>query len=350
MADTLADIGEKGLLQRLRQYLGEAEGVVRTFSEDCAVVDNGGRFHTLYTVDCLVEDVHFRREYIPLYYVGRKAIKVNLSDIASMGGTPKYYLVSLGAPAETPVQVLLDIYEGMTSVTKDLNVPLIGGNVTAAPKLFIDITVIGSVLKGRALYRNGARRGDFIFVTGALGASAEGLRLLQDGFRLFEDGLIFPEKQRDSHLVQEAILSHIDPPCLLDVSQKLVQTSTLSSMIDISDGLAADLQEICRESQVGARIELKRVPIAPSVLYWERKRNCDPAILALSGGEDYHLLFTVTNKFHKMFLQRMEPSGIPFFEIGRIVNASEGIKMIDETGKASPLEDGFQHFRASENE
>ena len=344
MGETLTDLGEKRLLQRLKPYLGEGEGIVRTFSEDCAVIDSGGRSYMLYTVDCLVEDVHFRREYVPFFYVGRKAIKVNLSDIASMGGTPKYFLVSIGAPAETPIQVIENIYEGITSVAKDLDVHLIGGNVTDSSRLFIDITLIGSVLKGRTIMRNGAKPGDSIFVTGPLGSAAEGLLLLQDGFRLFQDGLILPDQQRDSHLVSEAILSQIDPPCLVGLAEKLAQTSTLSSMIDLSDGLAADLHEICRESGTGARIILKNLPIAPAVLYWERKRNRDPRILALQGGEDYHLLFTVGHKFREMFFRRIQPSGIQVYEIGEMLPESDGIFGVDETGRSMPLTGGYEHY------
>lgn len=345
MSETLADLGEKRLLQRLKEYLGEGEGVVRTFSEDCAVIDTGGRTYTLYTVDCLVEEIHFKREYIPFFYVGRKAIKVNISDIASMGGTPKYYLVSIGAPPETPLQVVLDIYDGMAAVTKDLGVLLIGGNVSASPTLFLDVTLTGTVVKGRIVRRNGAKPGDPIFVSGSLGGSAEGLQLLKDGFRLFQDGLILPKGQRDSHLAMEAILNHMDPPCLVDVGQKLAQSSTLTSMIDLSDGLASDLHEICRESKVGARIDLQKLPIAPSVYYWERKRNRDPRIVALNGGEDYHLLFTVNKKFREMFLRRMESSGLLFYEIGQILEASKGITAVDEEGKIYPLTHGYQHFQ-----
>lgn len=345
MTETLSDLGEKKLLQLLRKYLGQDEQILRTFSEDCAVIDSGGRSYHLYSVDCLVDTVHFRRDYMPFFYVGRKAIKVNLSDIASMGGTPRHYLVSIGAPANTPVQALLDIYDGMSSVTRDLGVQLIGGNLTSSPHLFIDVTILGTVLKGKIIQRNGAKIGDSIFVTGHLGNSAEGLMLLRDGFRLMGDGVILPDQNRDSHFVTEAILSHIDPPCLVDLARKLAQTSTLTSMIDLSDGLSSDLAEICRESEVGARIELSRLPIAPSVLYWERKRNQDPRILALRGGEDYHLLFTVSRKFREMFLRRMEPLNIDLFEIGEIVPVSQGVHAYDENGKSFSLEEGYQHFK-----
>jgi thiamine-monophosphate kinase len=308
------------------------------------VIDSGGKVYRLFTTDCLVESVHFKRGYVPLYYAGRKAIKVNLSDIASMGGTPDYFLVSIGAPPDTPVQLIDELYDGMSSVARECDVKLIGGNITAAPQLFIDITMMGSVSKKRTLRRDGARRGDSIFVTGSMGASAEGLNLLQDGFRLLGNGLILPNGQRDSHLVMEAILRHIDPPCLVDVARKLAATSQITSMIDLSDGLSGDLQEVCRESGVGARIELKWLPIDPCVLYWERKRNRDPRILALEGGEDYHLLFTVGKKSRDAFLRRMKSMKITTYEIGHIVSRSEGIYAVDEEGNSRPLGGGYQHF------
>jgi thiamine-monophosphate kinase len=348
MTQNLTQLGEKKLLQELKKYMGNAEEIIRTFSEDTAVIDPGGRSYQLYTVDSLVEGVHFRREYMPFFYVGRKAIKVNLSDIASMGGTPNYYLVSLGLPPDTPVQVIEDIYEGMYSVAKEHNVHLIGGNVSASAQLFIDITVIGTVLKNKIVQRNGARNGDPIFVTGQLGSSAVGLNLLKEGFRLLGDGLIFPKKERDSHLVQEAILNHIDPPCLIDLAQKLALTSTVTSMIDLSDGLCPDLTEICRESKVGARLESEKLPIAPAALYWERKRNRDPRILALHGGEDYHLLFTVNRKFREIFMRRIKPLKIMVYEIGQIVPRPEGIQVVDAEGKSHSLEDGFQHFQVKQ--
>jgi thiamine-monophosphate kinase len=343
MTETLAEIGEKKLLQRLKKYIGSGEGIIRTFSEDCAVVDQGGRHYSLYTTDCMVEGIHFRREYMPFFYVGRKAMKVNLSDIASMGGTPRYYLVSIGAPPDTPLQVMDDLYEGMASVVRDHELALLGGNISSAPHLFIDITLIGSVLKGKILQRDGAKKGDSIFVTGHLGSSSVGLSLLRDGFRLLGNGLILPDGQRDSHLAIEAIQSHMDPPCLIEVARKLAQSSTLTSMIDLSDGVSSDLPEICRESAVGARIDLNRLPVAPAALYWERKRNHDPRIVALHGGEDYHLLFTVDKKFKDMFLRRVQ--NIPVYEIGQIVPKSHGIQVFDENGKGYPLEGGYQHFR-----
>ena len=343
--ETLQDIGEKKLLQMLQQYLGKDQSIIRSYSEDCAVIDDGGRNYKLYSVDSLVEGIHFRRDYMPFYFVGRKALKVNLSDIASMGGTPKYYLVSIGAPPGTPVLVLQDVYDGMSSVGKEHDVHMIGGNVTSSNQLFIDVTVLGEVSKQQFLGRNGAKVGDAIFVTGALGEAAVGLSLLREGFRLTENGLILPNGKRDSHLVVEAIQTQMDPPSLVDAGKKLARSSFVSAMIDLSDGISSDLKELCQESGVGARIEMRSIPIAPSVLYWEGKRNRDPYILALQGGEDYHLLFTVSRKFRTPFLKFLKTNKLRVFEIGHIVAKSNGIYSVDESGKTHPLHEGFQHFR-----
>jgi thiamine-monophosphate kinase len=345
MPENLSQTGEKKLLQLIKKYLKNDSEVIRIFSEDCAVIDSGSRFYTLYTVDVLVEGTHFRRDYMPGYLVGRKALKVNLNDIAAMGGIPQYFLVSLGAPPNTSLKLIEDIYEGLDATAKEFNVKLIGGNLSSAPQLFVDITMVGRVEKKYILQRNGAKRGDLIFVSGRLGNPAEGLNLLREGFRLIGNGLILPEGQRDTHLVMEAIQSHLDPPCSVEIGQKLAKTLMVTSMIDLSDGVASDLEEICRESHLGARINLENVPVAPSVLYWERKRNRDPKILALLGGEDYHLLFTVSRKHRTEFLNQMNKQKIPVYEIGKMMPKSDGIEALDSAGNNLPLIGGFQHFR-----
>ena len=346
MSENLSQIGEKHLLQTVRKYLRTDHEIVRVFSEDCAVIDFDKTFFQLFTVDCLVENVHFRREYMPGALLGRKAIKVNLSDISAMGGTPEFFLVSLGAPSNTPVQFIEDVYQGMSEPAKQFGARMIGGNVTSSPHLFLDITMIGKVKKKSLVRRDGAKRGDSIFVTGLLGAAAEGLNLLREGFRLIGNGLIFPEGQRDSRHVMEAIQIHLDPPCDASLGPQLAATQMLTSMIDLSDGVASDLSEIARESRVGARVDLHNIPVAPSVLYWERKRNRDPRILALFGGEDYHLLFTVSKPLREDFLSRMNKEKIEVFEIGQIVPRTQGVFAIDQEGNSFPLDHGFQHFRS----
>ena len=348
MTDALHDIGEKNLLRQIQKYLGKSRRIVRTFSEDCAVINATGEYYQLFTMDVLVEGVHFRRDFMPAYYVGRKGLKANLSDIAAMGGEPLFFLVSIGAPADTSLQWIQELYEGMASVSKEADVLLIGGNVSDAPVLFLDIAVIGRVLKKKVRMRSTAKSGDSIFVTGRLGASAEGLKLLQDGFRCVGGGagsVILPGGQNDSSYVRDAILSHFDPPLLIDLARQLAALTGVHAMMDVSDGIASDIGEICRESKVGAQVELSRIPIHPSVLHWERKRKSEPVLLALYGGEDYHLLFTASAVAKKRIRETAVKAGLEFFEIGKIVDAREGISAIDQKGSKTPLGQGYEHFK-----
>jgi thiamine-monophosphate kinase len=347
MEGNISQLGEKRLLQFLKQYIGKSKKLIRTFSEDCAVIDVGNGLCHLLTVDVLVDHVHFCRDYTPAYYIGRKAVKAGISDISAMGGKPLLFLVSFGAPGDTPANFIKEIYDGMRSACSETGTLLAGGNVSGSPTFFLDLFFLGEVSKEDLILRSGAKDGDSIFVTGPLGASAEGLQLLRDGFRLLgQDGLILPHGQRDSGYVREAILSHFDPPMLNATAQKIASWRKINSMIDISDGLAADLSEICRESGVGALVESSNLPIAPSVLFWERKRNRDPMTLALGGGEDYHLLFTVSRRNRRSFLKKVEEENLSFFEIGRIRPASDGIRASYPDGRVSDLRSGFEHFFA----
>jgi len=336
MKHVLSGLGEKKLLHTIRKYLGKTTGIVRTFSEDCAVIDSEDGNYMLLTMDVQLENVHFRLKYMPPFYLGKRALKVNLSDISAMGGRPLYYLVSLGAPPSTPLETIQGIYRGMKSAAQKHGICLIGGNITQSPLLFLDITMMGTVRRGEVLFRSGARRGDLIYVTGPLGGSAAGLRLLQKGFRL---------QRKNAKPVQQAILSHLDPPDLNSFARKLAASGLAHSMIDLSDGLGPDLSEICRESKVGAVVELQNVPVVESVRSRKGKRNVNPVELALQGGEDYHLLFTVSPKNSARLLRLAAKNRTKLFGIGRIVHASEGIHSIDSKGIRRPLGGGYEHFK-----
>jgi thiamine-monophosphate kinase len=352
MEPIMGKFGEKKLLFRIQKYLGKSRSIVRTFSEDCAVLDPGGANFELFTVDTLIDGIHFKSEYMPPFFIGRKVVKVNVSDISAMGGKPEHCLVSLGLPAETPVRFVEKIYQGMDSAFREAGIQLIGGNLSSSPVLFLDLFLTGLVPKKQAVFRNGAGIGDFIFVTGELGASAEGLRLLKNGFRLSTSrkrvrsisGL------SDSRFVLDAILTHFDPPSQNALARKLASWKMLSSMIDLSDGLSSDLREICRESGTGAVIDISKIPISPAVLYWESKRTTDPLQLALCGGEDYHLLFTIPKDIRQRFLMRARKEKIKVFEVGRVQERKEGIHLITGTGKRIPFPPGFEHFHEHRTE
>lgn len=331
LRETVHTLGEKALLARLRKYVREQGRVVRAISEDCAVLDNGGGTYQLLTVDVLVDGEHFRREWMNAFYLGRKAVNVNVSDISAMGGRAQLFLISLGLPRETPAVYVDEIYRGVDSASQESNILMAGGNVSASSVLFIDITMIGEVAKDCVLMRSGARVGDAIFVTGKLGGAACGLSLLESGRRLDSS----PETW-----AREAIQCQLDPPVLQSVATWLAQTRMLTSMMDLSDGLAGDLPEICRESNVGALIHAARIPIADCLQH----TNGNAVEVALRGGEDYHLLFTVPGAQKHDLVQRSHAVGLTIYEVGEIVPAAEGIHMIDISGKRESLQPGFEHF------
>lgn len=349
MSGTISELGEKTFLSKVQKYLKKSGKIVRVFSEDCAVIDNGTNNFQLFTTDTLIQGIHYRKEYMPPRFIGRKAVKVNLSDISAMGGRPEYCLISLGVPRKTSVQYLLEIYRGMESAFQETGIALIGGNLAESHVLFLDLFLIGCAPKKQVLFRNGAREGDSIFVTGPLGASAEGFRLLQDGFRISVNSkkLIAPSGARVSTYAREAILSHFDPPNWNRAAQKLASWKMLSSMIDLSDGLASDLAEICKESKAGARVEIDNLPISKAVLFWEARRKQDPVRLALTGGEDYHLLFTVRRRWKTQFLRRIQKEKMRVWEIGSILNRKEGMHLITGSGKRIPFPSGYEHFHES---
>lgn len=331
LRETVQTLGEKNLLSRLRKYVKEGGRIVRAISEDCAVLDHGGGNYQLITVDVMVDGEHFRREWMDAFSLGRKAVNVNVSDISAMGGRAQFFLISLGVPRDTPAAYIDEMYRGVDSACHESNLHLAGGNVTAASVLFVDIVMIGEVAKERLLLRSTAKPGDLIFVTGRLGGAACGLSLLDAGRRL--DSVT-------EDWARAAIQSQLDPPVLQNVAGWLAASGMLTSMIDLSDGLASDLPEICRESNVGAEIEALRIP----------RHECPESAgmngleLALRGGEDYHLLFTVSRARHKDFLQRTREEGLTVFEIGTILPKEDGICIVDQSGIRNPLGPGFQHF------
>jgi thiamine-monophosphate kinase len=326
MDHTIKEIGEKELLQKLRSYLGDSPSIVRVFSEDCAVLGtNSGRYQ-LFTTDSLVENVHFRLDYAEPNAIGRKAILVNLSDISAMGGTPSFFMVSAGLPENTSMQFIEQLYEGMNSA----GIPCVGGNVSQSEVLFLDIFMSGEVAVEEALFRNTAESGDAIFVSSPLGASAAGLQSLKAGHNL---------KNPD---FGDAIQAHLEPPNHNALARKLASLRLLSSMIDLSDGLGSDLAELCRESDTGARIQLDRIPVAKCVTELASKMKWNPIELALYGGEDYHLLFTVPSKNSMEFAR--QTADLKLYEIGVMTDQADGIYAVDSNGARIPLKEGFQHF------
>ncbi len=325
---SLAAVGEFGALRRLLPELGGGRGVIVGPGDDCAVVRGGERL--LLTTDVLVEGVHFERSWQTATELGAKAVAVNLSDIAAMGGEPRYCLMSIGVPGSYPFADMRALHRGAQRAARGAGASFVGGNVSAAEKIFISIAVVGTAPQRPAL-RRGARSGDFIFVTGTLGDAAAGLRLLRSG-------------HRQGSAARALVRRFIAPTPRLEAGRRLVKAGLVSSMIDISDGLVQDLGHVCESSGLGAVVLKTFMPLSAA---YTRTIGDDPA-LALCGGEDYELLFTVPGaKVDR--LRRLAPRlecGLRF--IGQMVTRPLGVRIQERSGKlTTPRAGGHQHFQLS---
>ncbi len=297
--------------------------------DDCAVLPKDADTDLLLTADMLVEDIDFRLDWTTPEFLGHKALAVSLSDIAAMGGNPKWAMLSIGIPQNLWDTNLLDrFYEGWFSVARHFDVELVGGDVSKTPdKLVIDSIVGGEIAKGKAILRSGAKPGDVIYVTGSLGGAVGGLKLLETGVRF--DGA-FPET------VRNLLLQQLQPQPQVIVAKLLNKLCIANSMIDISDGLSSDLMHLCAASGGGAKINADSLPVDISLLVNFPADAC--LEMALNGGEDFQLLFTADEK--KVFEAKID--GIT--SIGEIT-ANVGVIELIRDRKTEILEPkGYRHF------
>jgi len=292
--------------------------------DDCAVLPKDAETDLLLTADMLVEDIDFRLKWTTPEFLGHKALAVSLSDIAAMGGTPKWAMLSLGIPEQLwNTKFVDDFYAGWFALAKEFDVELVGGDVSRVPdKLVIDSIVGGEVAKGKAIMRSGAKPGDAIYVTGSLGGAAGGLHLLENlSTAEFSTGTL--------------ALKQLKPSPKLEIANILIQLGIATSMIDVSDGLSADLFHICEQSEVGAKIHAEQLPIDKHLRdHFDAEDSLE---LALHGGEDFELLFTI------------DPDNVSALGtvnaicIGEIT--TNKVIELGRDGKLSALEPkGFRHF------
>jgi thiamine-monophosphate kinase len=283
----------------------------------------------LATTDSLVQNMHFYLNITKWEELGWKAIAVNLSDIAAMGGIPKYALISLALPGELETDCVESLYKGMTQIANQFGVAIVGGNVASASKTMISVTVLGNLESTSALTRLAAVAGDQVAVTGYLGLSAAGLRMLKQHLKFDVE---------TTQLLREA---HLTPMPRIDEGQILLHRG-VKAAIDISDGLLADLTHICQASKVGARIRQNELPIHPAL---KKNFKSDYLQLALSGGEDYELLFTASSQIINR-LKKVMPC--PTTVIGEITQGEPGqVTLIDADGKIIPWQKaGWEHFKS----
>ena len=325
----LREVGEFGLIERIARLVPRSKDVSLGIGDDAAAVTPMPGHHTLVTSDMLVEGVHFDLAYTDGAALGRKSLAVNLSDIAAMGGVPRYFLLSLAIPRQTPVEFLDDFIGGMLGLAAEFEVALIGGDTCAALSgLTISVTLMGEQLPERVVRRAGARPGDFVFVTGTLGDSALGLELLRRGER--SGG---------------AIDRHLSPTPRVREGAALAAAGLPTAMIDVSDGLLADLGHILRLSGTGAAIRLDRLPLSADFLARRDSLAPDPFALPLAGGEDYELLFTAPPSAEGSIRSLCTEFGTPVTVLGRIT-AETGVTITTPDGRDYvPRQSGFNHFQ-----
>jgi len=344
----LSELGEDRFLERLRERLpAPGPEVILGLGDDAALLDLPGKERTLVTIDALVEGVHFTRRTLPPRFIGRKAVAVNVSDIAAMGGRPVAIVLSLIVPVESSVSELMLLFDGFIERSSELGVDLVGGNLsTSGGPMVLDVSLLGATRGGRVLKRDGARPGHALYVSGKLGASAEGLRLLEEGMAFSASGsLIVPNSLRTGSLplAEQCLRAHMDPEPRVELGAFLCERQIATACIDLSDGLALDLNRLCGASGVGCRIEEYALPIHPGVMAWEGLRKRPPLDVALAGGEDYELLFA-TGKESKLEEWRAT-AGVAVTRIGEVTPSGDGIRMVTREGTERSLDPaGWDHF------
>jgi thiamine-monophosphate kinase len=323
---------EDELLSVIRKVLsGEGPGVVVGPGDDAAVLESG-RGLTVATTDMLVEDVHFDRSTISARDLGAKSIAVNVSDIAAMAASPRYALISLALASGTDPAWVIELYGGMRTACDEYALSLVGGDLNRSDRVTISVTVIGEVARGRAVLRSGARPGDRVVVTGALGAAAGGLALARAGHPAATTpwGRVLLESQ-------------YRPVARVGEGATLAQAGA-TAMMDLSDGLALDLSRLCAESAVGVRLQVDAVPVAPALFELAEVIEVDPRALAISGGEDYELLATIDPGAIEPARAKLDDRfGVMLTDIGEITESE--LIAVDGDGRESPLEPrGWDHF------
>jgi thiamine-monophosphate kinase len=328
---------EKEIIRQIRDRCPVTGGdLLRGIGDDCAVIRRGADLVELVTTDSLIAGVHFDPAWHPPELLGRKAAAVNLSDIAAMGGRPRYAFLSLGLPADYRPEWLTSLMSGFLARLEESGTILAGGDTVSSPKgAVLSVTILGEAAADRVLLRSGAAVGDLILVSGPLGEAAAGLELCRRGD---------PDSTAASW--QPLRSAHLDPEPELDLGVVLAGSGMVSAMLDLSDGLATDLAHLCRESGVGAEVAAETLPLSDLLRQAAALLDGDARQWALAGGEDYRLLLTVPEDRQAALtgLVRRE-LGRELYPVGRIT-AAPGVFLVDRQGRREITDAGYDHFRA----
>jgi thiamine-monophosphate kinase len=319
---SLAELGEFGLINHITQYFKvENASTIKAIGDDAAVLDASEK-QTLVTTDLLIEGVHFDLSYMPLKHLGYKAVMVNLSDVYAMNGVAEQITVSIAVSNRFTLEAIEELYAGIQLACDTYKVDLIGGDTTSSTKgILISVTAIGKVDKGEAVYRNTAKETDLIVVSGDLGAAYLGLQVLEREKQVFN---VDPNNQPDLDSYTYLIERQLKPEARKDIAGLLKELEVKpTSMIDVSDGLSSELFHICTQSKVGCKVYEDKLPLDPQVISACEEFELDSTMVALSGGEDYELLFTVPiADFDKI---QTNPN---FSIIGHITAENQGLNLV----------------------
>ncbi len=327
----LSEMGEFGLIRHLASTIAiKNPKTIKGIGDDCAVIDRGDHFE-LVTCDLLLEGIHFDLSFCPMKHLGYKAVMVNLSDVYAMNGTPQQIVVGLGISNRFSLEAIEELYEGMAIACEHHNVDLVGGDTTSSRSgIVLSVTAIGSVDKNKVVYRSGAGINDLICVSGDLGGAFTGLQILNREKKIFIDN---PNIQPDLSGADYVVERQLKPEARKEIIDALKQADVVpTSMIDVSDGLASELFHLCTSSAKGCRIYEEKIPVDVETVRLCEEMNINPTVAALSGGEDYELLFTIRQSdFEKV----KDIKGLNF--IGHITDESAGLALIDQGGHETPL-------------
>lgn len=335
----LREAGEFGLIERIKAWVATSDArLVVGIDDDCAALKaNREDRLALLTADTFVEGVHFRLDYFSYFHLGWRVTAANFSDIAAMGGLPEAILVALAMPADQNVEDIEELYRGMRALADEHGVLIAGGDISKSPdRLLISLTVLGAVEASRCLRRSTARPGDAVFVTGEVGGSHAGFKLLSAGTRAWGDAYA------------EVVNKHLTPQPRIREARFLGEHFQITSMIDISDGVASEINHIARLSRVGATIHEVRLPVASEVTAVAEHFGESATEYALFGGEDFELLFTVPGHEGEDIAERLHHHfDLPCTCIGEILAPEHGITLIRRDSTEVPLAaEGYDHFRA----
>ncbi|MGH9159793.1 MAG: thiamine-phosphate kinase [Vicinamibacteraceae bacterium] len=366
---TVAEVGEQAIIDWIRRVAPPAPPeIIAGIGDDAAVLDSVRNHVAVVTTDSLVEEVHFQRRWSTPSDVGAKALLVNLSDLAAMGAHPHAALLSLGLPAPLSFAALVALVTAFVKVARASRMGVVGGNVSLSPgPLFVDVTAIGAAKRRKLLYRHGARVGDSLFVTGSLGGAAAGLLWLQRAGTVertdsWQPGVesSFPSAQGQGSIEAEpfmalepavapALRRYLRPDVRSRIGQSVGRARAASACVDLSDGLADALRQMAAASGVGVQVDADAIPVDASAREVAARLSAAPLTLALSGGEDYELLFAVPQRSTRRFLATVAGAGrVAVTRIGRVV-PSPALDLM-RNGRAEPLPGAYRHFTDASRE